>query len=239
MSQLVPVREWDSPAAYLSWVRERARAPRPVVPEPPPPPLEPVRGWMPLSPEHKKALDYIATRNPAKIKRIQAEELEGKTVNVLGGDPRPMTIEDIKGPSKTLVIARTRQKIMWRMRNELTVEGADGKMRPMSYPDIGQRIGGRDHSTVIHACRATEAEINGTPIRRTAGTTTRGYRKPKYTAEQIAAIRRDYTLGMTQVRVAVEHGIPLTAAARLCRGLKRLAPQPREADGRMAKWGSV
>ncbi len=44
-------------------------------------------------------------------------------------------------------VARPRQVAMY-LAKELT---------PRSYPEIGRRFGGRDHSTVIHACRTIEA----------------------------------------------------------------------------------
>jgi chromosomal replication initiator protein len=31
------------------------------------------------------------------------------------------------------------------------------ELTPRSYPEIGRRFGGRDHSTVIHAVRTVEA----------------------------------------------------------------------------------
>jgi chromosomal replication initiator protein len=31
------------------------------------------------------------------------------------------------------------------------------ELTPRSYPEIGRKFGGRDHSTVIHAVRAVEA----------------------------------------------------------------------------------
>jgi hypothetical protein len=33
----------------------------------------------------------------------------------------------------------------------------------MSYPQIGKRIGGRDHSTIIHLCRKAEGLIADSP----------------------------------------------------------------------------
>ena len=45
------------------------------------------------------------------------------------------------------MIARPRQVAMY-LAKELT---------PRSYPEIGRRFGGRDHSTVIHAVRTVEA----------------------------------------------------------------------------------
>jgi chromosomal replication initiator protein len=55
--------------------------------------------------------------------------------------PREMTSQ-----RRSQWIARPRQVAMY-MTRELT---------PKSYPDIGRNFGGRDHSTVIHACKRVE-----------------------------------------------------------------------------------
>jgi len=55
--------------------------------------------------------------------------------------PREMTSQ-----RRSQWIARPRQVAMYLTR-ELT---------PKSYPDIGRNFGGRDHTTVIHACKRIE-----------------------------------------------------------------------------------
>jgi chromosomal replication initiator protein len=52
-------------------------------------------------------------------------------------------IADMHSKKRTRVIARPRQVAMW-LAKELT---------PMSLPAIGEAFGGRDHTTVLHACR--------------------------------------------------------------------------------------
>ncbi len=52
-------------------------------------------------------------------------------------------IADMHSKKRTRVIARPRQVAMW-LTKELT---------PMSLPAIGDAFGGRDHTTVLHACR--------------------------------------------------------------------------------------
>lgn len=49
---------------------------------------------------------------------------------------------DLTGPCRERIIARPRQIAMFLSR----------KMTVQSYPEIGKRFGGRDHSTVIHGC---------------------------------------------------------------------------------------
>jgi chromosomal replication initiator protein len=57
-------------------------------------------------------------------------------------------VADMHSRKRTRVIARPRQVAMW-LAKELT---------PMSLPAIGEAFGGRDHTTVLHACR-TIAEL--------------------------------------------------------------------------------
>jgi len=55
-------------------------------------------------------------------------------------------VSDIKSPKKNKQIALSRQIAMYLAR----------KITEASFPDIGEKIGGRDHSTVIHACHKME-----------------------------------------------------------------------------------
>ena len=53
-----------------------------------------------------------------------------------------LKVADIKGAKRHKAVARPRQIAMYLAR----------KLTPASFPDIGQRFGGKDHSTVISAC---------------------------------------------------------------------------------------
>lgn len=66
-------------------------------------------------------------------------ELIQKTV----ADYYKIKVADMYSPKRTRAIARPRQVAMWLCR-ELT---------PHSLPEIGDAFGGRDHTTVLHACR--------------------------------------------------------------------------------------
>ena len=52
-------------------------------------------------------------------------------------------VADMYSKKRTRILARPRQVAMW-LAKELT---------PASYPAIGESFGGRDHTTVLHACR--------------------------------------------------------------------------------------
>ncbi len=60
-----------------------------------------------------------------------------------------ITPDDIIGKVRKKTIVRPRQIAMFLLREELTY----------SYPEIGAHCGGRDHTTVIHACRKIEKEL--------------------------------------------------------------------------------
>lgn len=59
-----------------------------------------------------------------------------------------VTLADIKSPSRMRHIVRPRQLIVHAIKTELN----------KSWPEIGRFIGGRDHTTALHAFRKIEAE---------------------------------------------------------------------------------
>ncbi len=50
-------------------------------------------------------------------------------------------------------VVKPRQIIMYLMREDFSI----------SYPTIGQKLGGRDHTTVIHSCDKIKADLSGSP----------------------------------------------------------------------------
>src|SRR5581483_4262765 len=55
-------------------------------------------------------------------------------------------IADLKSPKRHQTVARPRQIAMYLAR----------KLCKASYPELGQRFGGKDHTTVLSACRKIE-----------------------------------------------------------------------------------
>jgi len=83
----------------------------------------------------KEALkDLLAVQN----RQISIENIQ-KTV----ADYYKIKVADIYSPKRTRAIARPRQ-IAMALAKELT---------ELSLPNIGEAFGGRDHTTVLHACR--------------------------------------------------------------------------------------
>lgn len=60
---------------------------------------------------------------------------------------------DLKSPRRMRTLAYPRQVAMFLCKKHLKI----------SFPEIGQRFGGKDHTTVIHACRKIEALLNADP----------------------------------------------------------------------------
>lgn len=60
-----------------------------------------------------------------------------------------LNVEDLKGPSRTKDIVIARQVAMYLMR----------QLTDWSLPAIGRSFGGRDHTTVLHACKCIAAKI--------------------------------------------------------------------------------
>jgi hypothetical protein len=60
-----------------------------------------------------------------------------------------VTLEDLRSKSRTRTLTNARQIAMYLLR-ELT---------DMSLPRIGQELGGRDHTTVMHAVRKVGAQM--------------------------------------------------------------------------------
>lgn len=61
-----------------------------------------------------------------------------------------VSISDLKSPRRTKTLAHPRQVAMYLCK----------KLTPSSFPEIGTRFGGKDHTTVMHACRKIETLLN-------------------------------------------------------------------------------
>ncbi len=75
--------------------------------------------------------------------------------HVIGRVARAHSLEtdDLIGQSKISPIARARGEACWVLRNAVQ----------LSFPIVGMALGGRDHSTVIYACRKVDARIKLDP----------------------------------------------------------------------------
>lgn len=73
---------------------------------------------------------------------------------------------EMLGRQRSARVVLARQEAAWRMKRETT----------LSLPQIGRKLGGRDHTTVLHNIRQYEAKLNGTVY------------NPKYRALAAAAL---------------------------------------------------
>jgi chromosomal replication initiator protein len=93
--------------------------------------------------------ETIASRTSPLERRVTVEEIQRKTAEFYKLDLR-----ELHSPRRARRVARPRQVAMFLAR-ELTSR---------SLPDIGRRFGGRDHTTVLHACRRIEELCRADPL---------------------------------------------------------------------------
>jgi chromosomal replication initiator protein len=74
--------------------------------------------------------------------KTSIEDIQRKTAEFY-----KLEVRDLHSPQRARKIARPRQVAMYLSR----------KLTTRSLPEIGRRFGGRDHTTVLHACRRIEA----------------------------------------------------------------------------------
>ncbi len=117
--------------------------------------------------ELEGALNTLAAGAGSRLARLTVDEAQGLLQpNLRGGGERRITVDEIQKATaehfslkqadllserRTRAVTRPRQ-IAMHVCKTLTTR---------SYPDIGRRFGGRDHTTVIHAVRRIE-ELMGT-----------------------------------------------------------------------------
>jgi chromosomal replication initiator protein len=93
--------------------------------------------------------EAIGSRVATGDRRVTIEEIQKKTAEYYKLDLR-----ELHSARRARRVARPRQVAMFLAR-ELTSR---------SLPDIGRRFGGRDHTTVLHACRRIEALCKSDPL---------------------------------------------------------------------------
>ncbi|MFN3228636.1 MAG: helix-turn-helix domain-containing protein, partial [Asticcacaulis sp.] len=74
-------------------------------------------------------------------RRVTVDEIQKLTADHYG-----LRQADLLSERRTRAVARPRQVAMWLCKQHTT----------RSYPDIGRRFGGRDHTTVLHAVKKIE-----------------------------------------------------------------------------------
>ena len=115
--------------------------------------------------ELEGAVNTLAAVAGARLSSLGVDETQGLLGSALRGGPeRRITVDEIQktvadhfslkqadllSERRTRAVARPRQIAMWLCKQHTT----------RSYPDIGRRFGGRDHTTVLHGVRKVEELI--------------------------------------------------------------------------------
>ncbi len=84
---------------------------------------------------------------------VQSRQISIENIQKTVADYYKIKVSDMHSKKRSRIVARPRQLAM-SLAKELT---------PMSLPEIGQNFGGRDHTTVLHACRQIATLRESTP----------------------------------------------------------------------------
>lgn len=84
---------------------------------------------------------------------VQSRQISVENIQKVVADYYKVKVSDMHSKNRSRVVARPRQMAM-ALAKELT---------SLSLPEIGQNFGGRDHTTVLHACRQIASLREGTP----------------------------------------------------------------------------
>lgn len=98
--------------------------------------------------DSKKLEDIINETTKTSSKNVTANDIL-KTV----ADFFELSIHDLANRSRKKEIVEPRQMAMYLLREVLK----------LSYPHIGEKLGGRDHTTAIHACAKISKDLNHDP----------------------------------------------------------------------------
>ena len=78
------------------------------------------------------------------------KEITVEAIQKVVADYFSLKTSDLKSDKRQKNLVQARQLAIWLCRN----------MTKASYPDIGSKFGGRDHSTIIHAAKKTDKALN-------------------------------------------------------------------------------
>lgn len=94
-------------------------------------------------PDLKEVKKFLNTYLSAPFRKTTPQFIIKNVVDFYG-----INLNDLIKRGRKKEIVRPRQIVMYLLREELK----------LSFPEIGQKLGGRDHSTVIHACEKIKKE---------------------------------------------------------------------------------
>ena len=133
----------EGQAAHYAAVKQRLGAPRA--------PVKPIRY---IPPPITPPLPLVGPSEP-----IPATVPVWRRVLIEVARKHGLAVADLTGPRRARKIVAARQEAYYRMRTETM----------LSLLQIGQRLGGKDHTTVLYGIRRYEAITGGAPTRKTHG----------------------------------------------------------------------
>ena len=96
----------------------------------------------------------MARHNLKDIIVDKKKEITVEIIQKVVADHFGLKVADLKSEKRLKTFVQARQIAVWLCRD----------MTSSSYPDIGQKFGGKDHSTVIHAAKKIEKQISADPL---------------------------------------------------------------------------
>jgi len=128
-----------------------SRAPRQMIkPAAPKAIAKPVEPAEPVEPEPLLSDFVAAPVRFACIEELGWERPRWRRILTEVAVKHRIAVVDLTSPRRDRPSVRARHEAMWRMRTET----------PMSLPDIGRRLGGRDHTTIMHGIAKYQAQID-------------------------------------------------------------------------------
>ncbi len=99
-------------------------------------------------------LSILEIKNLVKNSTKQKKNVSIKDVIRLVSEFYNVDEESVYDKTRKKEVVKPRQVIMYILREDLSV----------SFPSIGEKMGGRDHTTVIHSCEKVKEEIKTNPV---------------------------------------------------------------------------
>jgi chromosomal replication initiator protein len=99
-------------------------------------------------------LSIMEIKNLVKNSTKQKKNISIKDVIRLVSEFYNVDEESVYDKTRKKEVVKPRQVIMYILREDLSV----------SFPSIGEKMGGRDHTTVIHSCEKVKEEIKTNPV---------------------------------------------------------------------------
>ncbi len=102
----------------------------------------------------ERPLSLLEIKNLVKNNTKPKKNISIKDVIKLVADFYNVEEEAVYDKTRKKEVVKPRQVIMYILREDLSV----------SFPSIGEKMGGRDHTTVIHSCEKVKEEIKTNPV---------------------------------------------------------------------------